>query len=50
MLHTVIAVVGVAPELAGHVRLHPIRAEALVLIALVVLRHTLVRRRMTASS
>lgn len=44
VLYSVIAVVGVAPELAGHVRLRPIQAEALMLIALIVLGHALVWR------
>ncbi|MFJ9871240.1 hypothetical protein [Streptomyces sp. NPDC101165] len=44
LLYALIAVVGASPELAGHVGLRPIQAEALMLIALVVLGHALVWR------
>lgn len=44
LLYALIAVVGAFPELAGHVGLRPIQAEALMLIALVVLGHALVWR------
>ncbi|MEU6665987.1 hypothetical protein [Streptomyces sp. NPDC046727] len=44
MLYSLIAVVGVSPDLAGHVGLRPIQAEALMLIALIVLGHALVWR------
>ncbi|MGA5898325.1 hypothetical protein [Streptomyces venetus] len=44
LLYAVIAVVGAFPGLAGHVGLRPIQAEALLLIALVVLGHALVWR------
>ncbi|GAA4293294.1 hypothetical protein GCM10023086_04030 [Streptomyces venetus] len=44
LLYAVIAVVGAFPGLADHVGLRPIQAEALLLIALVVLGHALVWR------
>jgi hypothetical protein len=46
LLHALIAVAGAFPELARHVRLRPIRTEALMLILLTVLAHALVRRYM----
>ncbi|MFB0629340.1 hypothetical protein [Streptomyces sp. AB3(2024)] len=44
LLYLLIAVVGAFPELAGHIGLRPIQAEALMLIALIVLGHALVWR------
>ncbi|MHA5047943.1 hypothetical protein [Streptomyces sp. SD15] len=44
LLYALIAVVGAFPELAGHVGLRPIQAEALMLIALIILGHALVWR------
>ncbi|MFB6810517.1 hypothetical protein [Streptomyces sp. NPDC056387] len=44
LLYALIAVVGAFPELAGHVGLRPIQAEALILIGLIVLGHALVWR------
>ncbi|WP_329123603.1 hypothetical protein [Streptomyces sp. NBC_01353] len=44
LLYVLIAVVGAFPELARHVELSPIQAEALMLIALIVLGHALVWR------
>ncbi|MFF9623939.1 hypothetical protein [Streptomyces griseosporeus] len=44
LLYALIAVVGAFPELAGHLGLRPIQAEALMLIVLVVLGHALVWR------
>ncbi|MCJ1676045.1 hypothetical protein MTF65_01430 [Streptomyces sp. APSN-46.1] len=44
VLYALIAVVGVAPEIADVVNLRPIQAEALLLILLVVLAHSLVWR------
>jgi hypothetical protein len=44
LLYALIAVVGAFPELARHVRLRPIQAEALMLIALIILGHALVWR------
>ncbi|POX54187.1 hypothetical protein C3489_13720 [Streptomyces sp. Ru71] len=44
LLYALIAVVGAFPEIAGHVGLRPIQAEALMLIAMVVLGHALVWR------
>ncbi|MEV6582544.1 hypothetical protein AB0M92_30780 [Streptomyces sp. NPDC051582] len=44
LLYVLIAVVGARPELAGHVGLRPIQAEALLLIGLIVLGHALVWR------
>jgi hypothetical protein len=44
LLYALIAVVGAFPELARHIELRPIQAEALILIALVVLGHALVWR------
>ncbi|MGW9497927.1 hypothetical protein ACWG5P_26730 [Streptomyces prasinus] len=46
LLYALIAVVGAFPELARHVRLRPIQAEALMLIGLVILAHALVWRYM----
>ncbi|WP_030864780.1 hypothetical protein [Streptomyces sp. NRRL F-2747] len=44
LLYALIAVVGARPELARHLGLHPIQAEALLLIGLIVLGHALVWR------
>ncbi|MET9757849.1 hypothetical protein ABZ016_02155 [Streptomyces sp. NPDC006372] len=44
LLYALIAVVGAYPEIADHIGLRPIQAEALMLIALVVLGHALVWR------
>ncbi|MFJ3922233.1 hypothetical protein [Streptomyces sp. NPDC090022] len=44
LLYALIAVVGAFPELAGHIGLRPIQAEALLLIGLIVLGHALVWR------
>ncbi|MFE2145739.1 hypothetical protein ACFXA3_29080 [Streptomyces sp. NPDC059456] len=44
LLYALIAVVGAFPELAGHIGLRPIQAEALMLIGLIVLGHALVWR------
>jgi hypothetical protein len=43
-LYVMIAVIGMAPELATHVDLKPIEAEALLLILLVVMGHATVWR------
>jgi hypothetical protein len=47
VLYVIVAVIGVAPEVAKVVHLKPIQAEALLLILLVVLAHGLVWRFMT---
>ncbi|THA41397.1 hypothetical protein [Streptomyces sp. A1547] len=44
LLYALIAVIGAFPELAGHIGLSPIQAEALMLIGLIVLGHALVWR------
>jgi hypothetical protein len=44
VLYALVAVVGWAPELAGHIRLRPIQAEAFLLITLIVLGHALTWR------
>ncbi|MFF4852837.1 hypothetical protein [Streptomyces sp. NPDC001194] len=44
LLYALIAVVGARPELARHLGLRPIQAEALLLIGLIVLGHALVWR------
>ncbi|MFI6001505.1 hypothetical protein ACIA98_13940 [Streptomyces sp. NPDC051366] len=44
LLYVLIAVVGAFPELARHIGLRPIQAEALMLIGLIVLGHALVWR------
>ncbi|MEU8773673.1 hypothetical protein [Streptomyces sp. NPDC048606] len=44
LLYALVAVVGAFPELAGHIGLRPIQAEALMLIGLIVLGHALVWR------
>ncbi|UQX04477.1 hypothetical protein [Streptomyces sp. RerS4] len=44
LLYALIAVVGAFPELAGHIGLRPIQAEALMLIGLIILGHALVWR------
>ncbi|KPI33556.1 hypothetical protein OV450_6479 [Actinobacteria bacterium OV450] len=44
LLYALIAVVGAFPELAGHIGLRPIQAEALMLVGLIVLAHALVWR------
>ncbi|MGO4461168.1 hypothetical protein AB4039_28335 [Streptomyces sp. M-16] len=44
LLYLLIAVVGAFPELAVHIGLRPIQAEALMLIALITLGHALVWR------
>ncbi|MEZ5096478.1 MAG: hypothetical protein R2731_10365 [Nocardioides sp.] len=46
-LYLLIAVVGMAPEIASRIGLAPIQAEALLLVALVVLAHGLVWEFMT---
>ncbi|MEO3973798.1 hypothetical protein [Streptomyces sp. CAU 1734] len=44
VVYVLIAVVGVAPELAGHIGLRPIQAEAILLSLLVLIGHGLVWR------